>query len=226
MLMRWPTSGCAMTFIVSFAEFVGNLYIVASFNYVQLCLIFSAHVAVSFMRLVALVAFVYFPGWFTELRAARMCAAYVVLSWGLFFLSVYVKMHLDDFLADPELAHDTWMKLRIGFFAFCSFSNGSIALAIHAGFRVPEDHGVHRKALVALQRATLRKYSLAELASSKADNQDVCVVCLSPMVAAEMITELTCRHRFHTACVETWATSQVRLGISTLCPMRCSPQRT
>lgn len=51
-------------------------------------------------------------------------------------------------------------------------------------------------------------------------NQDPCCICYESYTAIDMVSELTCRHAFHTLCVQEW------FRYNTACPLCRAPVRT
>eukprot|EP00928_Gymnodinium_smaydae_P028680 TRINITY_DN21819_c0_g2_i1.p1 TRINITY_DN21819_c0_g2~~TRINITY_DN21819_c0_g2_i1.p1 ORF type:complete len:271 (+),score=18.24 TRINITY_DN21819_c0_g2_i1:155-967(+) len=196
------------------------------------------HMMVLFFRgmLRAVVAFAYIlcPHWFTPARLCAMFFSSAIVSALIFvgcasatvfvtlgFSTPYVAPRLDIdgkgmvaealmyFVANALLASIMWIQRP----AFDEHSHGSR--------RIPAD-------LLTLKDITLHTFVLDECKASAnpldddASDRSLCCICLSAMSPGEMISELSCHHRYHASCLDTWDAHQQTQQRSTLCPLRCS----
>lgn len=52
--------------------------------------------------------------------------------------------------------------------------------------------------------AALPKHTFQPIAEETSSDRCACAICITDYEEGETITELPCRHRFHSECVETW----------------------
>eukprot|EP00928_Gymnodinium_smaydae_P084938 TRINITY_DN68216_c0_g1_i1.p1 TRINITY_DN68216_c0_g1~~TRINITY_DN68216_c0_g1_i1.p1 ORF type:complete len:276 (-),score=21.10 TRINITY_DN68216_c0_g1_i1:326-1153(-) len=197
----------------------------------SLALVAGLHVVSSCMRSSMLVSYALMPNWFTRRKLFWILMFFLLSSWVLCISSASAA-----FTLNPDLEHASDLKFSL--LALHSFLVSTIMSTIVAD----RSWMMLQPSMPPLQREIasedVEKYEQAlddiisqtfviEQVEGGNNNEDiknaleVCCFCLCHMVPGELISELSCRHRYHNSCVERWCNHQARIGKAVRCPLRC-----
>eukprot|EP00928_Gymnodinium_smaydae_P004164 TRINITY_DN11447_c0_g1_i1.p1 TRINITY_DN11447_c0_g1~~TRINITY_DN11447_c0_g1_i1.p1 ORF type:complete len:277 (+),score=10.45 TRINITY_DN11447_c0_g1_i1:49-831(+) len=203
----------------------------------------AVHLALAYIRSIFVIVCNMYPHWLTSGRkqAILLCSALssaaVFIGCATAAIVVERAYSLLDVL--PEPTREDYDVMYMKGLALMSYSVLSAILSFitwicmmrnrprapsHNSERAPTD-------LLILKDLILRVFVLDDHASTadplyEMGDGTTCCICLSAMLPGELVSELVCRHRYHTSCLEGWEASQRKHRRSTLCPMRCDMRST
>eukprot|EP00928_Gymnodinium_smaydae_P025053 TRINITY_DN20090_c0_g1_i1.p1 TRINITY_DN20090_c0_g1~~TRINITY_DN20090_c0_g1_i1.p1 ORF type:complete len:256 (-),score=22.66 TRINITY_DN20090_c0_g1_i1:510-1277(-) len=174
-----------------------------------------------------------YRAWFSRgvLHAFLLLSVALLISCVYFTLSVLQEFESDksDEVDDVQAATLTYMAVL----TLYSIVNAmlSVVQLLHRISNQRNTH-VHHNAsslsgpIITLKDVTFKTVVLEDLgdkvdSSVDPSDRNVCCVCLCEMLPGEMVTELTCHHRYHTSCVKDWEVSQRQHHRPMVCPLRC-----
>eukprot|EP00928_Gymnodinium_smaydae_P004163 TRINITY_DN11447_c0_g10_i1.p1 TRINITY_DN11447_c0_g10~~TRINITY_DN11447_c0_g10_i1.p1 ORF type:complete len:307 (+),score=16.11 TRINITY_DN11447_c0_g10_i1:71-922(+) len=208
---------------------------VFTLRYAELMLVAALHLAFSTVRALVKVSLVAFslvqPHWVTSRRLFAIYTYSAILSAALFLgfslgallmdsavsMPAFTEKHVDtEVLA---LALYCMANAIISFFMWSRKSDDPPGIISHVSTSVP-------RLLLTLKDITSRTLVLDDVGAADdhavdGSDRELCCICLCSMLPGEVVSDLTCNHRYHKSCLEGWEASQRRHRRPILCPMRC-----
>eukprot|EP00928_Gymnodinium_smaydae_P076054 TRINITY_DN59032_c0_g1_i1.p1 TRINITY_DN59032_c0_g1~~TRINITY_DN59032_c0_g1_i1.p1 ORF type:complete len:184 (+),score=16.10 TRINITY_DN59032_c0_g1_i1:232-783(+) len=150
-----------------------------------------------------------------------------VSSW-VFVYMVLILWELEECWKLDDLKRDASMQGKLLVLQVCSFFGAICSwLLLHISLASSEDQNNDAgSTLVSLADITFRTIAFnVEDQNSCMEGVSHCCICIEDFVNDDVVSELTCRHRFHEACITRWLASRIQTSPQRrrlrLCPLRC-----
>eukprot|EP00928_Gymnodinium_smaydae_P016294 TRINITY_DN16089_c1_g1_i1.p1 TRINITY_DN16089_c1_g1~~TRINITY_DN16089_c1_g1_i1.p1 ORF type:complete len:290 (+),score=13.24 TRINITY_DN16089_c1_g1_i1:71-940(+) len=211
----------------------------------ELTLLPLGHLVLSCCRSAIVLAYVAFPHWFTHVRTLELFYCSTIVSAALFIgcastILLETANSQENAEENVGLADHDSMYGKMAALTPYSMINAMVSCSLFVSRRTRDSWQDRTRARESWRREsdyapadslTLKDVTLRTLVFDgcaatadhvvDASDHENCCICLCPLFSGEVVSELTCHHRYHKACLEIWEESQRRHGRSDFCPLRC-----